>query len=238
MSIYKYPLCVPRQSDRISLTFTQEPPTPGDRRIDRCNPLEGNPFDDTPIPQLSMHDIKIIKDALLPNGTIPGGCSIDKACLLAIYDYIIEGSYFPSFRFKTTTVLVSQMRCARAARLIFEGEYRFTWNGWVVKHDEPDNEVSRITVESISWTRWVKRQLLTLLLTSVSYTIPRKVSPESQSKYRDICCHSEFKSPPLYREAWLAQGDRIVSQLKSSCTRCELKDLRLGKQIGSRSKMV
>jgi len=72
-----------------------------------------------------------------------------------------------------------------------------------------------------------------LLLTSLSFTIPHKVS---QAKHTDICCHSKFKALPLYLEAWLAQCERIMSRVGLSYNTCEHPPL--GKQVESRRKMV
>ena len=33
-----------------------------------------------------------------------------------------------------------------------------------------------------------------------------------------ISCHSEFEASPLYLMMWLAQSQRIMSQIKSKCT--------------------
>ncbi len=178
MSIYKYPLCVllSIRSDfhDLKVSFNQEPATPSDRCVVWDNPFDHNPVVNAPFPQLSLRDIEIlIKDGLLPNETIPQANEypIGEASLLAIYDYMIKNRYIPNFLCgksptATPTVLISQIpvKRARAARLIFKGECRFTWNGWAVKYDEPDIEVSRMTVENTSWTRWDKNAIIETII--------------------------------------------------------------------------
>lgn len=108
------------------------------------------------IPKLSFHDMETIKTALISHGTIPDGHHIDKkACLLAIYHFIAARkvwAYSP-VALESPFILISPMRCVRAARLTFNRECRFIWSGWdVLSPIEPGIPMSRITVENISWT--------------------------------------------------------------------------------------
>jgi len=72
----------------------------------------------------------------------------------------------------------------------------------------------------------LRTRLLKSLLTSSSFTIPHNVSSERQAG--SICCRSGFDVPSLYLETFLAQGERILSQIRTSCTTC--KDVAIGKQ--------
>ena len=60
--------------------------------------------------------------------------------------------------------------------------------------------------------------------------IPLQESSEDQSRHPIIHCYSEFDPPPLYLEMWLAQADRILSQIdRWTFTNCE--KMALGKQV-------
>ncbi len=71
-------------------------------------------------------------------------------------------------------------------------------------------------------------RLFESLLTSQSFTIFYKVSSEHQEWHP---YHSRFDAPSLYLETWLAQGERVMSRIKSSCPGCNLRVMWLGKQV-------
>ena len=112
------------------------------------------------LPKLSCHDVEAIKIAFVSRKTIPNSHDIDKkACLLAIYDFIIaeEGIPFDHLVVQESPfILISPMRYVRAAQLTFDRECRFTWSGWNLScwtgRDVILPEPSYITVGSISWT--------------------------------------------------------------------------------------
>ncbi|KAF8333691.1 hypothetical protein F5887DRAFT_1259629 [Amanita rubescens] len=156
------------------------------------------------IPKLSLCDVKTIKTALVTRRTIPDHHLVDKkACLLAIYDYIVMVNkcfYSPVIQ-ETPFILISPTRHLRAARLTFNRECRFTWKGWRFSFPiGPNIEKSHTTVENTSWTR---------------FTIHHNASTEGD--HISISCHSEFEASPLYLMMWLAQSQRIMSQIKSKC---------------------
>ena len=104
--------------------------------------------------------MEAIKTALVSHGTIPDGHHIDKkACLRAIYDYIVARDRMPFDSLAVQEgplILISPMRYVRAARLTFDPECRFKWSGWSlscqtelrIKLPDP----SYITDGNISWT--------------------------------------------------------------------------------------
>ncbi|KAF8332163.1 hypothetical protein F5887DRAFT_1080997 [Amanita rubescens] len=102
-------------------------------------------------------------------------------------------------------MLISPTRHARAVRLTFNREYRFTWHGWHINDDESDIEVSEVAIDNFSWT---------------CFTIPQSVSSAPQAGHPAICCQSKFDAPSLYLESFLAQGERMLSQIRLSCTTC------------------
>lgn len=107
-------------------------------------------------PCFSSYEMEAIENGL-SLGTVPDSYQIDrKSCLLNIHYYM---SYPPRITLltpSTAAILISPMRCARAARLTFDREYRFTWEGWHVKTNGPDVEMSHVTIENNPWTRYVK----------------------------------------------------------------------------------
>jgi len=102
-------------------------------------------------------------------------------------------------------MLISPTRHARAVRLTFNREYRFTWHGWSIDNNGSDVEVSQVAIDNISWT---------------CFTIPQSVSSAPQAGHPAICCQSKFDAPSLYLESFLAQGERMLSQIRLSCTTC------------------
>ncbi|KAF8329632.1 hypothetical protein F5887DRAFT_1287651 [Amanita rubescens] len=161
-------------------------------------------------PKLSSHDTEAMKDTLLmSNGIKSDGYQIDKkAYLLAIYRHIIWTHYggysFMRSPRESPIMLISPMRRARAVRLAFNREYRFTWHGWNWSIDDggSDVELSQVAIDNISWT---------------CFTIPHDDSFGRQA----VCCRSRFDAPSLYLETFLAQGERMLSQIQLSCTTCK-----------------
>jgi len=105
----------------------------------------------------------------------------------------------------SSIILISPTRHLKAARITFDREYRFKWDGWELSERSPHVESARVNIENKAWTR---------------FTITR------HAKRWDICCYSTFAAPPLYIETWLAQAERIMSQIRLSCPGCE-HDMRL-----------
>ena len=112
------------------------------------------------LPKISLDEAEAIKNALLSHGPIPDGDPIDKkTCLLAIYHYLINmlmvSSSSNTLHGGTIYPIFSPMRRTRAARLTFNCEYHFTWQGWHLKTDRLDVEKSHVTIENNSWTQYV-----------------------------------------------------------------------------------
>ncbi|KAF8329629.1 hypothetical protein F5887DRAFT_114683 [Amanita rubescens] len=101
-------------------------------------------------------------------------------------------------------MLISPTRHARAVQLTFNREYRFTRHGWSIDDDESDVVMSQASIDNISWT---------------CFTIPHtNVSSACQARHPAICCRSKFDAPSLYLESFLAQGERMLSQIRLSST--------------------
>ena len=155
-SAYKYPLCAFLLIVSLAMTLRHIQERPGEMthvpRIDNLNYF--NP------PALSTHDMEAIEH-MLSYGFIPDKSRIDaKTCLLVIYHILIDWLRPPPRLRSDATILVSPMRRARAARLTFDREFRFKWSGWWIKRVEPKVEMSRVTIENDSWTRYVKYEII------------------------------------------------------------------------------
>ncbi|KAF8340905.1 hypothetical protein F5887DRAFT_919343 [Amanita rubescens] len=171
------------------------------------SPIQSNNWDPAYFdpPRLSSSELKAVEDGL-SDGTIRDRSQSDKKkFLLAIYDHMIWDfrSVSPdSPPFRKPTTLISPMRRAGAVRLTFDREYHFKWGHWQVHPHGLNVEMSRVTVENSSWTR---------------FTIPKLSSKDQRGKPIIRCC-SRFDAPLLYRQTLLAQAEQIMSQIKSSCT--------------------
>ena len=111
-------------------------------------------------PCFSSYEMEAIENGLY-HGTVPNSYQIDrKACLLSIYYYMSYPSRITPLAPTTTVILISPTRLARAARLTFDREYRFTWEGWHVKTNGVDVTMSHVTIENNSWTWYVQLGIL------------------------------------------------------------------------------
>ena len=124
--------------------------------ISQESPIKGNDGFTTEFsPCFSSYEMEAIENGL-SHGTVPDSYQIDrKSCLLNIHYYMSYPSRTTLLAPTTSVILISPMRRARAARLTFDCEYRFTWEGWHVKTDGLDVEISHVTIENKSWTRYV-----------------------------------------------------------------------------------
>ncbi len=85
-------------------------------------------------------------------GTISDDYPIDKkSFLFDIYRDVIALQDYG--RLTGSIILVSQMRHVKAARITFDREYCFKWNGWKLSERSPYVEATRVNIENKAWSR-------------------------------------------------------------------------------------
>ncbi|KAF8336001.1 hypothetical protein F5887DRAFT_602532 [Amanita rubescens] len=78
-------------------------------------------------------------------------------------------------------------------------------HGWSIDKNGSGVEVSQVAIDNISWT---------------CFTIPHNVSSGQQAGHPAICCRSTFTPPSSYLETFLAQGERMLAQIRLLCATC------------------
>ena len=117
---------------------------------------------------LSPHDTEAI-ETILSHGSIPDKSCIDKQKWLLVIYRILMKKYCGYGELRDTTILVSPMKQARAARYTFDHGFRFKWSGWFFQNglNGPQVEMSRVNINGDSLTRYVEYGSLNSSLTTM-----------------------------------------------------------------------
>jgi hypothetical protein len=113
---------------------------------------------------LSPYDIEAI-ETVLSHASIPDKYRIDqKQWLHVIYRILMHHCRdIWHVELRDTTILVSPMKRARAARYTFDHGFHFKWSGWFF--NGPKVEMSPVNINGDSWTRYAEYGSLNTSLT-------------------------------------------------------------------------
>ena len=105
---------------------------------------------------LSRYDMEAL-ETMLSHGSIPDKYRIDKKkWILVIYRILMDHCHSIWHReLRDTTILVSPMKRARAARYTFDNGFHFKWSGWFF-YNGTEVEMSPVNINGDSWTRYVE----------------------------------------------------------------------------------